>query len=61
MAKQEERITLTIRAGDKGSLDALRPFLQPGAHVAIGRGVAVIDSVALVDAPRSSEDKASCE
>lgn len=39
------RITLTLRAADGQTLEPIRPFVQIGAHVNIGRGLAVIDQL----------------
>ena len=39
------RITLTLRAADGQTLEPIQPFVQIGAHVSIGRGLAVIDQV----------------
>lgn len=39
-------ITMTLRPVENGTLDDLLQYMQPGAHVAIGRGLAVIESIA---------------
>lgn len=39
------RITLILRAADGQSLESILPFVQNGAHVSIGRGLAVIDQM----------------
>jgi len=45
MEASKTRVNLTIRPSQGGTVEALLPFMQPGAHVAIGRGLAVIESV----------------
>lgn len=37
-----DRITLVLRADEGGNLEQVLPFVQLGAHVSIGRGLAVI-------------------
>lgn len=39
---QPDRITLVLRAPEDGSLEQVLPFALLGAHVSIGRGLAVI-------------------
>lgn len=39
---QPDRITLVLRAPEGGSLEQVLPFALLGAHVSIGRGLAVI-------------------
>ncbi|WP_249414293.1 hypothetical protein [Pseudomonas sp. NY5710] len=39
---QPDRITLVLRAPEGGTLEHILPFAQLGAHVYIGRGLAVI-------------------
>lgn len=45
MDAAQKSITITLKAPKNGTLDDILPFLQPGAHVAAGRGLAVIESV----------------
>ncbi|MBK3446044.1 hypothetical protein [Pseudomonas lactis] len=40
--QQIDRITLVLRADEGGNLEQVLPFVQLGAHVSIGRGLAVI-------------------
>lgn len=39
---QPDRITLVLKAPEGGSLEQILPFAQLGAHVHVGRGLAVI-------------------
>ena len=56
---QPDRITLVLRAVEGGSLDHVLPFVQAGAHVSAGRGLAVIAGAAegdlQVDLERQAE------
>ncbi|MDG9890192.1 hypothetical protein [Pseudomonas juntendi] len=44
-----DRITLVLRAPEGGSLEQILPFALLGAHVSIGRGLAVIASASQGD------------
>ncbi|MBC2655061.1 hypothetical protein H7A76_06375 [Pseudomonas sp. MSSRFD41] len=44
-----DRVTLILRPSDGGNLESILPFAKLGAHVSIGRGLAVIAGASLGD------------
>ena len=44
-----DRISLVLKAPEGGSLEQVQPFALLGAHVSIGRGLAVIAGASLGD------------
>lgn len=53
-----DRITLVLRAVEGGSLDHVLPFVQLGAHVSAGRGLAVIAGASQGDLQAELEQQA---
>lgn len=57
MDHKQRTVTITLKAPHDGSLDSIMPFLQAGAPVAIGRGLAVIESVEIGQAAEQSSSE----
>lgn len=51
-----DRISIVLRPADGQTLEQIIPFVQLGAHVSIGRGLAVISEASLSDEYRQATD-----